>query len=396
MLAYPVAFQDANFKKRLAWRRNDSEGVHRQWIPYGMPRLNKNFANMTFFVYGTDPKTGNRVGPCGTGVFIGVERDGHWLIRDIYAVTAQHVLGSGSSIRLNTKDGESRFIDIEPHEWEFIPKGNDVAAVDVTERINADVDEISCVVPAMLAMPDFIKNYEVGPGENGFMLGLFANHPGKNRNLVAARFGHISLLAEDNEPLLQPNGYSHPSHIYEMGSRTGFSGSPVFIYRTPDDDLRDITYGPITGPGLYAGSAAFQPIALSEWRQRHEDNQARENTFIRLLGIHVGQFNDLVPARKSRKATQENDDAVLRDGDALRLPSSMTLVVPSWCITNLLNKDVFQRQRRIREKAMKKQDEQSNDATPESLEPNSAESSDENPRHKEDFTGLINAAAKKK
>src|ERR1700730_10815269 len=59
--------------------------------------------------------------------------------------------------------------------------------------------------------------------------------------MIAARFGNISLLASDDAPIEQPNQQRRPSHIFDMRSRPGFSGSPVFVYRTPSGDLRYAT-----------------------------------------------------------------------------------------------------------------------------------------------------------
>ena len=38
------------------------------------------------------------------------------------------------------------------------------------------------------------------------MLGLLADQPGKKRNLVAARFGNLSLMADEDELIKQGNG----------------------------------------------------------------------------------------------------------------------------------------------------------------------------------------------
>ena len=58
------------------------------------------------------------------------------------------------------------------------------------------------------------------------MLGLFAEQPGEKQNFIAARFGNISLLAHDDAPLEQPNGYKRPSHIFDMRFRPGFQVHP--------------------------------------------------------------------------------------------------------------------------------------------------------------------------
>ena len=180
------------------------------------------------------PKDGPHQRSAGTGFFIGLEAEGIWYLRHYYAVTCYHVaVRAGASIlRINTKDGGSRFIELEPHEWQFIRDGDDMCAVDITDRLT-DQDEYSVIPPNLVTWKDFITQEQVEIGEDGFMLGLFADHAGKKQNLIAARFGNLSLLARDDEPIEQPNGQKRPSHIFDMRSRPGFSGSPVFIYRTP-------------------------------------------------------------------------------------------------------------------------------------------------------------------
>jgi hypothetical protein len=202
-----------------------------------MPRLNHRFKHMVFFLYGKDPKTGKVVGPLGTGSLIGLygeKRPFNRYLHHYYAVTCWHVaVQHGASIlRVNTKDGQSRFIELEPHEWQFIPGADDLCAADATELL-AGTDEISFLPPSLMVTKDFIRSEQLEIGEDGFMLGLFAEQPGIEQNMVAARFGNVSLLANDNAPIEQPNEQKRPSHIFDMRSRPGFSGSPVFVYRTP-------------------------------------------------------------------------------------------------------------------------------------------------------------------
>lgn len=318
-----------------------------------MPRLNTRFKQTTFFLYGRSPTTGDIVGPQGTGFLIGVEAEGHWLLRHYYAVTCYHVAvrAGASIIRLNTSDGHHRFIDLEPHEWQFIPSGDDVCAVDITERLT-DRDDFSVIPPGWIMWKDFITNEQVEIGEDGFMLGLFADHAGKKQNLVAARFGNISLLAHDDEPIEQPHGQKRPSHIFDMRSRPGFSGSPVFIYRTPGGDLRTaaergrdkitrrrtrVNYA-VVGGGDFANM-----LDLSGLNNMNDDRETAENTFLMLLGIHAGQYPELVEARKVKRKTKAEaaEDDIIRDRDKLRIPSSMAVVVPAWEIINLLNLPMF-------------------------------------------------------
>jgi hypothetical protein len=75
------------------------------------------------------------------------------------------------------------------------------------------------------------NTFAVGVGDETFMIGRFLNHQGDADVLLpAARFGTISMPARRiwNGQLRR----DQLSFGVEMRSRTGFSGSPVFVYRT--------------------------------------------------------------------------------------------------------------------------------------------------------------------
>jgi hypothetical protein len=164
----------------------------------------------------------------------------------------------------------------------------------------------------------------IGIGEDGFMLGLFMEYPGAARNAVAARFGNVSMLARDDLPI-ESEFRTRPCHLFDMRSRPGFSGSPVFVYRTPTADLRNL----------------HRPT-FNINRNSRGSLDARENTFIRLLGIHIGQFHDRVKVRKVKSPKSEPDEI-------FTIPNSMAIVVPAWSILALLDHNVFVEQREARE-----------------------------------------------
>lgn len=397
---HEIGFQDADFPHRFAWCTSRLEGRSLRWVPYGMPRLNSRFKHMAFFLYGRSPKTNRIVGPIGTGFFIALQGKGGWYLRHHYAVTCYHVAitNGGSILRVNTKDGGHRFIEFEPHEWEFLPNGDDICAVDVSDRLT-DQDEYSAIPETWVAWQDFIDQEEVDIGEDGFMLGLFADHAGKKQNLIAARFGNLSLLARREEPIEQPHGHKRPSHIFDMRSRPGFSGSPVFIYRTPAGDLRTAS----ERGRLEAMTRAIrrEPPVRQQWgmlsRDVFEDMEIEGNTFLMLLGVHSGQYPERVEARKIKKTSGEADD-IVRDRDKLKIPSSMAVIAPAWEIINLLNKPTFLTQREERDKRMNEKRDQSNLPEPESAataeKPASAD--DANPNHLGDFKRLVDVAARRR
>jgi len=402
LLGNAIAFQDADFPHRLVRCWSALEGNHARWVPYGMPRLNPLLKHAVFFLYGKHPKTGKVVGPLGTGSLVAIGgASPPYVVEHLYAVTCHHVaVKIGASIlRINTKDGKSRQIQLEPHEWQFIGRGDDLCAADITERVK-ETDLISAIPADLLMRRDFIELEQVEIGEDGFMLGLFAAHPGKKQNLVAARFGNLSLLAKDDEPIKQPNGQNRPSHIFDMRSRPGFSGSPVFLYRTPAGDLRTAAdRGRIESMGRTVRRS--MPGMLNQHDSIFDEMEIQENTFLMVLGVHCAQYHERVEARKIKKVTGETDDNIVRDRDRLRIPSSMAIVVPAWEIVNLLNLPFFKQIRERRDEMRRQQRDWDDIPEPEAtigppVDQPSLPASDANPNHLGDFKRLVDVAARKR
>jgi hypothetical protein len=286
-----------------------------------MPRLERDISNSVFFLYRRCETTGDLTGPCGTGFLVEHRTDLVWEpgAIHVYAVTNWHVavqLGA-SIVRLNTGDGKTRLLEFDPVDWEFNSAGDDLAVLDISDHLQQS-DLFSCVLTSDFADRAFIAQHEFGLGEDAFMLGLFVPHHGGERNIPMARFGNVAMIADDNAPILQERGRPRPSHIVDMRSRTGFSGSPVFVYRTPADDLRN-------------------PNSIG-WTSKPDGNR-----FLKLLGIHTGQFGEPLEV----KLGERHGDPV-KEGDVIEIPSSMTSVVPSDRIADLLEIDVFAEARKRR------------------------------------------------
>lgn len=294
------------------------------------------------FLFRDNPRIDGLREVSGSGVLIGYNHPLHYsqqqFTRDTYAVTAAHVVRAGGSIiRLNTKNGGSRYIELDPSEWTF-SEVDDVAAVDITEMINDD-DEIVVMHDSWLADKSVIDYYQIGMGEDGLALGLFSNLPGTKRNVITGRFGNVSLMA-DLGAQIQYAGRLRPAHLFDMKSRPGLSGSPIFVYRTPSSDLRLIDQGPrhLADNNEYLRSQTY-------WRDT-------ENTFVKLLGIHSSQYTDSVQVTREHELAHEVNEPI-RDGDHLRIPNSMSVVVPADSVKALLSIRSFADARENRNKDAK-------------------------------------------
>jgi hypothetical protein len=251
--------------------------------------------------------------------------------------------------------------------------GDDLSVVDLWGYAKEGDQVGHYNVDAMFVDKAFIEHYEIGVGEDVFMTGLYAEQHGGKKNTPAVRFGNLALLADENAPIEQPNGVRRPSHLVDMRSRTGFSGSPVALYRIPDHDLSDI------------GPPKNLPLP----------GTARKFKFIALLGIHCGQYWDKVKLKKAPSKSHERDGDPIHEGDHVYIQGAMNIVIPAWRIMELLELEVFAM-------ARKRYDEELADAALRRAQPESVEeltdlqASDESPTHREDFRRLVNAAARKR
>ena len=257
-----------------------------------MPRLNSSrIKRVIFYLFRTE---GDRhIGPSGTGFF--VQRRSHAVagLSHIYAVTNQHVTQNekikASSIRLNC-DNASRFLDFSQHQW-LSDAQDDLSAIDVTEYLRRHGDEFDCVEEnGQFVTQGVVDEFFLDIGEDVIMVGLFSSHYGGDRNKPTARFGNISMMPDPNALIEQPNGVKRPSYLVDTRSRGGYSGSPVFVFRTPTADLR-------------YSQRRIDPNS-------HHIVEAHRNVLFGLLGIHCAQYPESVCPLQSIRA--EGDQLVKR------------------------------------------------------------------------------------
>jgi hypothetical protein len=144
-------------------------------------------------------------------------------------------------LRVNAlcRDAEDRpflaghLLEYEPHEWQFLAGKDDIAAIDVTDKVNPDDHYVRAVDEGDFVTREFITEAELAAGEDAFMLGMFTGNPGEPYNNPALRFGNISQSASIHHPVEQGNNVKRSSHIFDMHSRLVFSGSPVSAYINP-------------------------------------------------------------------------------------------------------------------------------------------------------------------
>jgi hypothetical protein len=287
-----------------------------------MPRIPREVLNCTFNLYPNRQaaEAGEPFG--GTGFFVGRKTGRRDLSHFTYAVTNWHVAcRDGLSVmRVNDSFGSVRILELDPSEWEFLPRWADIAIAGPTALSPLQDLPLTILSEDMFLTATELHRLEIGPGEDVFMVGRFVDHDGQKENRPTVRFGNISAMLEEVE---QPTGSTEKqSIILDMHSRDGYSGSPVFVYRTIGSDL--------TQTALFVAPDAH---------------------FVKLLGVHWGQFPEEWNIRQRRR-TSRGEAAIVREDDIVIGMSGMTLAIPAWDIKLVLENSetlVRERQRLLEE-----------------------------------------------
>jgi hypothetical protein len=189
-----------------------------------MPRIEDHIVNCSIFMYKSEAaaKAGEHFG--GSGFLVHVPSISG--ARHVYAVTNKHVLDAGFHvIRLTKKAGGVEPLKTKPDDWFHNPDGNDVAVLSIDLERMFDVWSVST---DLFITHEIISIYNIGIGDDAFLVGRLVHHDGKQRNAPITRFGNVSLMADPKE-LVECKGRQQEGFLVECRSLSGFSGSPVFV-----------------------------------------------------------------------------------------------------------------------------------------------------------------------
>lgn len=262
--------------------------------------------NTVVFVYMTHEQAAEGRKAGGTGFFVTVPSvRAPDSFQHLYVVTNVHVAkGEPRTLRINRRDGGVDLITV--HDWVSLPGGPDVAVAPLGLDPKRHAVEAFRSDSWLLTKEQFSR-LEIDAGEDVFMVGRFIDYDGILTNRPSLRFGHISMKEANIKQ--GATGYLGPSFVVDMHSRSGYSGSPVFVYRTGGSIFAK--QGTILGGGH----------------------------LMMLLGIHWGQFPEIWELSGHASSAEVADPAeaeLIVDGQYVRGLSGMTCVVPSWDILNTL------------------------------------------------------------
>jgi hypothetical protein len=132
--------------------------------------------------------------PCGTGFIVIYDEHGHQFM---HVITAEHVISNmiqrGSEIwfRANLVNGDAQDFLVGKDGWRFHPDHSTDVAVCPFNPSAVNMDYVSFSVNGQRSVAgtaDVLLREKIGLGEEVFIVGLFRNHHGVNRNIPIVRF----------------------------------------------------------------------------------------------------------------------------------------------------------------------------------------------------------------
>jgi hypothetical protein len=275
-----------------------------------------------------------------------------------YLITARHVVdclnGRPFVIGCNDKDGQLTEIDIDHAVWVF----HDDETVDLaaTNAGLTDADWLPLGTNWFATHGARVQG-NFGIGDLAYIVGLYRLFPGSGRILPIVHTGHIAMMPHEKIPMENrvTKKITHvDGYLVEAQTLEGLSGSPVFVRYT------DTGMVGVEGRRV----AAYTPEVY-------------------LLGLWAGAWD--APAGQT---------LVEQIGKQARVPVGMGVTVPSGKIFELLNSDHFRKQRADILAEQDATNAVSQDAFFGAQRGRAAIA--DNPNHQEDFTALLNAAARKR
>src|SRR2546422_1429093 len=176
----------------------------------------------------------------GTGFFIGLDYGDRSASSAetyrLFLVTNRHVLAGRDDLLIwvNTKKGAGRGVRLpltggERRSWAAHPDERvDVAVVLINARVLLEAGmELGYFRPTDIAYVATMKEHDIGPGEELFVLGFPMGMSGVERNYVIARSGMIARL--DDEILASSRTFLIDASVFP-----GNSGGPVVVKPNSD------------------------------------------------------------------------------------------------------------------------------------------------------------------
>jgi len=275
-----------------------------------MPRIPDRHLDVVIYLFPTEKAAEKGSEEGGSGFLVTVP-SAIQSVEHVYAVTNKHVKEVASTIRFRTADGKSVVRQSHRKEWMDHPDGTDVSAFYL--GFSTQLPNARAFSREIFLTEANCKKFNVGIGDEVYMIGRFLKYERKRINEPTLRFGNIVMNATSI-----PDAGLGPqlSFLVEMRSLSGYSGSPVFLYMSPIHG-RD--------------GGEFPAPEESGW----------------LLGINRGHipYDEVVIDGKGKKVSDYHVETNV----------GIAAVVPAWKILELLEGDVPTKQRKQKDTALAKE-----------------------------------------
>ena len=289
-------------------------------VRYGLPKIPPRILSCCVFLYATRDDAEKGKNSKGTGFIVGFPSDD--ATRSYaYIVSCQHVVynSGGSMVRVPfTSPINGKQFDVfefDCLDWRF-HKDYDIAVIPIS--LKSGVHSFAAMPTQNFLTKATKEDQKIGVGDDAFMIGQFMEH--NSSGIPVARFGHIGM---DLSPIFQSAANNHTdAYCLDMNSRSGFSGSPVYVYRTPGYDLEEVI-------GKFPG-VSFLISGCNH---------------LSLLGMHIAQFPENIKIKNGSGVVLEYVETL----------SGMTVVIPSWSILEVLNMPELVEQRQASNAALDRQ-----------------------------------------
>lgn len=341
-----------------------------------MPRIPDELLDCVVYLYPSEAaaEDGERLG--GSGFFLGVSvgAAGQAIV---FVVTNKHVVERGSMVvRVNTHDGRTDIIALDHVPWIVHPDGDDIAVCPI--GLNSAHYRLKFLTEYSFLIKTTIDEFDVGLGDDVFMIGRFVSHEGKQQNLPSVRFGNIAQMPV--EPIVQDDGFRQECFLIEARSIPGYSGSPVFFMLPPQqkapfeinrelpDDVKKM---------------------IPETMKRAGYNPKRA------LPLQIGPFLvgiDCCHLFNRDRIFSDSTGKPVSDDWHVRSNTGMMGVIPAWKLTEMIERSAMAEIIKDTSVALKRAESASHVALDVAAPP----ASDENPNHLEDFNRLVDVAARKR
>ena len=222
------------------------------------------------------------------------------------------------------KDARDFYLDYVPREWFVTPDNFIHASHDVNDPQTGGL-------PLSLLTSEYDWDYQplgwpFGPGEEVVMLGRFLGYDGTDENKPAARFGHLAMAP--TVPIKHPWGFTQPSFLIECRSVSGYSGSPVFIYR-----VQTTLSAGLVAIGADRGKASLPRFLGIDWanldRVGHNDyaidwaESAADASFPRRSGMMVAvpawRLAELLDSKEVQDVKKKDEEEAKQAAEGVNL-----------------------------------------------------------------------------